>query len=326
MTDPHIYELVINARLAAEESEIDKAETNYLAALRLLESKAESDKKNVTIEYLDIKAEWLVTVKVPIAIKNNGLTLARKLSIEALDLVHEGKQKSTEDMMIKHFLESETRILKKIISELSCLIPKNEAHFTLKCPILLKRYLGVNATSPTILYKKVLCSICLQPYIICSHERGHIYNEKAADLLHDEGKVLDLSLVSTPRDPRGKLLTYYIPLSYLERDLSSEQMSTLPKNGIYCHYCNSNKIDPIEITYEIFTAMQRPEPRIDVENNSDIKSLNSVVKGVDIRSAIGKPLYLFPSKERYSHIQSLSTLFRDFPFSESVTDNRKKQS
>jgi hypothetical protein len=232
--------------------------------------------------------------------------MARNSALEALNLIHEAKQKDSKQKYGPHFSSSEENMLKALILKYGCIVPKNEKHYTIKCPILVRKYFMVFSVSPTIAYDKVLCSICMQPKIYCIHKTGKKYGDKVAARLYEGGRILDISFVTLPKDSTSSLLVIYIPRSSWEVSLSPEQAKRLAREGMNCHLCAIENIDPKEIKFELFDDMQKAKPSTENQESEKVYVgiSFSTPHGIEAATTEGKPLVRFSEEGEYYHIPS----------------------
>jgi hypothetical protein len=306
--DDEILHHLLHARSEAKGLVWNKAEEYYLAILGAYQHKLKNDSTDddTYLEYLDIKAEYLSSTKTARAIESNDLFIARNSALEALNVIHEAKQKDNRQKYGLHFSSSEANMLKTLILRYGCIVPKNEKHYTIKCPILVRKYFRIFSISPTIAYDRVLCSICMQPKIYCIHKTGKKYGDKVAARLYEGGRILDISFVTLPKDSTSSLLVIYIPRSSWEGSLSPEQTKRLAREGMNCHLCTLENIDPKEINYELFDDMQKAKPSSENQKSEEVYVgiSFSVPHGIDATTAKGKPVIRFSEGSEYYHIPS----------------------
>ena len=191
----------------------------YLACIDLMEKDIELHKtEDNQVECLTTKTEYL-WMKSMIGLKDNDPNYAREIGIFGLDIYHKAILINTDGPRANQLAVNERLILKDVIYRLNCVIPKNKTHYTLKCPIRIRSFMGVSATSTTIVYKNASCSICNQPYVLCNHKAGVDYDGKIAKILFTNGEIIDTSLVSRPREPLARYLIAPYPKILVGRKL-----------------------------------------------------------------------------------------------------------
>lgn len=275
MADLGVIEALKNARIFARQLKIEEAEEQYLKAVNLLESKLETDKSEIAkIEYLTTKSEYL-TFRAKFMKKEETIRMSNDRAVDALKNYHEALKINTDKSVEEILRQNERALLNQTIKVFGCKIPENETHYIFKCPIRIRELYPRNGVSPSILYKDPTCSICGKPIMdsSCNHLLGEKYDDRTAGIDVGDMEFLELSQVDRPRDKRAGIASLYIPKQFVDKTFTEEEMKTkIPGAGIFCHYCREGKIEPNEITYDLFIEMQKTE-NISVSERMDPNSV-----------------------------------------------------
>jgi hypothetical protein len=157
-------------------------------------------------------------------------------------------------------------VIKQLILTYGCILPENEIHVIISCPIYLRMHTGLGKYSSSIAftYEKIQCSICNRDLLDeeCFHEVGKIYDGKYCEGFYEGIKFQHLALVEKPKDPNAiGIKTLYEPKKEYFKQFDQEELKKAREQGLplNCHSCRDTKFDPSEITLEIFFEMQRQD-------------------------------------------------------------------
>lgn len=225
--------------------------------------------------------------------------------MDALNLIHNAIIINTKQDRSRLLLLHEKKLLRLIISNFGCVLPKNKTHYTIKCPIRIRSFLGASATSTTVIGRDSICSVCGRSFILCNHKAGNKYGDKVAKIISRPGEFLDVSLVSAPRDPLGGDIILHLPRSFFDKDFSQEDLKKAEEEGTYCHYCPANNRQVDELTYDKFVNMQKSAHKQSSNLSPDDIYITTFLGNegdFDFSTVIDKPLVKFTSNDRYVHL------------------------
>ncbi len=257
MTPEEAFEYTKLARNLPETEFLEREEL-YKKAIDTLEycldNTVESKKQLWTT-----KAEYLV-FRAKYTTKDETLEDSYHRSLDAMRWVYKCMQL---DHAYKEFFAPKfTIMMKQHIMVFGCIIPENETHFLVSCPVWLKTTeLGKRGMSIGGHYAKAICSLCKLNMLDekCIHQVGKEYNGKVCQMIKTDFKLLHLALVDSPKDPENTISQMDYPKKELYSKLSDEQKNKVKENTLplYCNSCKEGKLDPSKITPEKFFEMQK---------------------------------------------------------------------
>lgn len=291
---------------SARSNETDYLHSNFhyseAIKLRCIKLKIEFSKENRS-EFYALMSEYLIFKSLHF---RQCVYFCRNLHIAALDFLVNARNLSQDEKRIDFLNQNINDLIKQIILNYGCVLPKNNLHYTVKCPIYIRSVLGYEKTSSTLEYKNPMCSICNKKYLKCDHIMDEIYEGKLAKIVADEVEIIDVSVVSNPRI-ENRIPLVYIPIKWLEDTFSIDEVKERKDVKSYCHLCIREKIDPSEINYNLFIDMQRPEKDLEGKSNESIFMKVFLAKdqsGLNIDKAVGIPFYKYNVNEKFTHFKS----------------------
>ena len=265
-----ILSIIIKARKETKSGNALKAEGLYKTALRLLKQACDNRYDILNkVNYLSTKAEYLCfTGLTMMNTKEDSLNIRAKF-IEGIDIIEEAKGivsktnfKDTENFIA----EKQAKLIKFIIDNFGCIIPKTKTHLTIKCPIRIdyvqkEANLGIGF-SPGIIFQNPRCSICGKKFLDpeCTHVPGKKYGDKITELIHDKLILDHVALVKQPKDKECRITRIHFPRNEANEKLLLKKTPQKNPNEtpFICHLCREDHIDSTpKITYEIFSEMQK---------------------------------------------------------------------
>ena len=257
MTPEEAFEYVLQARKLPEDQFLER-EDLYRKAVDIFEYCVDNSSRS-KVNLWSTKAEHLV-FRAKYATENETLEDSQHRSLDALRWIYKCMQLDSGyySVYAPHF----TKMMRQHIMTFGCIIPENDTHFLVSCPIWLKNTeLGKRGLSIGGHYKKAVCSICKLEMLDekCLHQIGKEYKGKICQVIKTDFEMLHLALVDSPKDPENVIDQISYPKEELYSKLPDEQKNNVEKNNLplYCNSCKEGKLDPTKITPGKFFEMQK---------------------------------------------------------------------
>lgn len=250
------YYIIEKARNLVKEKKFDEAEKEYKNAISILEKRLDGSDKSKA-ELWTTKAEYL-NFRGSYSKKGEPFEDSRRRRHDAIRYLYKC---SKLDGYSREVSPSLRKLINETIRVWGCIIPENNTHVTISCPIKIRNMgAGKFGFSVGMLYKRALCSICRQDVLDegCNHVPGNTYDGKVCHITRDGLEVDHVAMTTSPKDPRCLFLSIDIPKKEFYEHFTEKQTRNKIQNNlpIVCSFCREGGIDPSEISAQKFFEMQ----------------------------------------------------------------------
>lgn len=249
-------EILQQARQATQEQQWDKSEKIYKELITILETNM-NDSDDCKMELWSTKAEYLQAK--PWIFKEETLEQFRHRILDSIRYIYKCTKLNEEYKKI--FTPFLNQTIKQLILTTGCIVPENDTHVIMTCPIQLRQTkFGRMGSSIAGFYKKALCSICGLDMLDekCIHEPSKPYDGKICKIEPQDFQFLHLLGTSMPKDPRCVAQMICHPKSdyyeHFDKEIIQKKIKQNAPMG--CTFCKEINYDPSEITAEKFFEMQ----------------------------------------------------------------------